>query len=373
MNLIKKNNGRKIFTKPVIIILVGIGFLVLALILHPFDYVFKDYIQNCSLRKHTPQIFNSLIDLIETFGKGDLIAILIVILAAKGLRKSAVKITVTVLLMTMIVWCIKPTVQRERPNGKSVSFPSGDAATASAFFTSAAIEYPVTTPLFVISPAVAFVRVFKNYHYLSDVAAGLAIGIIAAGLSYYVKFKKLKLLEKMKPRIYFLAVIIMCLIMFIPDALRGRGSRLDFMEFFVPSLFIWMFASYSSIFVFKSSEKQNLISKLFRIKRKCNLACYNFIAQGNYGYATTRLLPSFLAVISLIAIVASWCFIANQELLYSVCGLFFGIITAIVIIIKQNKLHGNQRTAIYTIINSVALLIFFFIISFIPALLFLLV
>jgi membrane-associated phospholipid phosphatase len=370
MNLAKANSGRKVFTKPVIIILIGIGFLVLALILHPFDHVFKDYIQNSSLRKHTPQFFSFLINLIETFGKGDLIAILIVIIAAKGLRKSAVKITVTVLLMTMIVWCIKPTVQRERPNGKSVSFPSGDTATASAFFTSAAIEYPVTTPLFVISPAVAFVRVFKNYHYLSDVAAGLAIGIIAAGLSYYVKFKKLKLLEKMKPRIYFLAVIIMCLIMFVPDAIRGRGDRLDFMEFFAPSLFIWMFASYSRVFVFKHSVKQNFISNIFSIKRKCNLACYTFISQRQCNCTTVRVLPSVLAVFSLLAIVASWLFITNQGLLFSICGLFFGVITAIVIILKQNKIHGNQRTAIYTGINSVALLVFFFIVSFIPALLF---
>lgn len=73
---------------------------------------------------------------------------------------------------------IKVSVRRERPNGKSNSFPSGHATTT--FATAAVLErhlgYRAAWPTIAIAAYVAASRLHDNVHYLSDVVFGAALG-----------------------------------------------------------------------------------------------------------------------------------------------------------------------------------------------------
>jgi membrane-associated phospholipid phosphatase len=73
---------------------------------------------------------------------------------------------------------IKYSVRRERPNGKSNSFPSGHSSTT--FATAAVIErhlgYRAAWPTIAIAAYVAASRLHENVHYLSDVVFGAALG-----------------------------------------------------------------------------------------------------------------------------------------------------------------------------------------------------
>jgi hypothetical protein len=77
---------------------------------------------------------------------------------------------------------LKYTVRRERPDGSGAnSFPSGHAADTMAFAT--ALErhfgWRYAVPAYVFASYVAMSRLHDNVHYLSDVTAGAAVGIIA--------------------------------------------------------------------------------------------------------------------------------------------------------------------------------------------------
>jgi membrane-associated phospholipid phosphatase len=76
---------------------------------------------------------------------------------------------------------IKFSVDRTRPDGTAYSFPSGH--TASAFATAAVLErnlgWKAGVPAYAAAAYVAASRVQDQRHYLSDVAFGAAIGIVA--------------------------------------------------------------------------------------------------------------------------------------------------------------------------------------------------
>jgi PAP2 superfamily len=77
---------------------------------------------------------------------------------------------------------LKYTVRRERPDGSdTLSFPSGHSADTMAFAT--ALErhfgWRYAVPAYVFASYVAMSRLQLNVHYLSDVTAGAAVGIIA--------------------------------------------------------------------------------------------------------------------------------------------------------------------------------------------------
>jgi hypothetical protein len=80
--------------------------------------------------------------------------------------------------MTMAV---KAAAGRTRPDGTSLSFPSGHAA--SAFATAAVLQrhlgWKAGIPAYAVAGYVAASRVQMRRHYLSDVAFGAAIGLVA--------------------------------------------------------------------------------------------------------------------------------------------------------------------------------------------------
>lgn len=85
---------------------------------------------------------------------------------------------------TAVTQTLKYSIDRQRPNGGDLSFPSGH--TSSAFQGAAFIykrygeQYGI--PAYLLASFVGYSRVHAGVHYWSDVVAGAAIGIAA---SYY--------------------------------------------------------------------------------------------------------------------------------------------------------------------------------------------
>lgn len=95
-------------------------------------------------------------------------------------------------IMGLSVTAIKHAVGRLRPDGSEyVSFPSGHTATA---FTSAVLfdlehghKYPALTAVgYGMATYTGISRILNNRHWLSDVLAGAAIGVISAELAHYL-------------------------------------------------------------------------------------------------------------------------------------------------------------------------------------------
>jgi membrane-associated phospholipid phosphatase len=94
--------------------------------------------------------------------------------ASKVLRAQIVAQTVT--------GVIKKSAQRQRPDGSdSRSFPSGHTSVsfASATVLQRELGWKVGIPAYAVASSVAMARIEKKKHFLSDVAFGAAIGILA--------------------------------------------------------------------------------------------------------------------------------------------------------------------------------------------------
>ena len=76
---------------------------------------------------------------------------------------------------------MKELTRRSRPSGSGFSFPSGHATTAfaSATVLQRRFGWKVGTPAYAVAAYVAASRVQNRKHYLSDVAFGAALGVIA--------------------------------------------------------------------------------------------------------------------------------------------------------------------------------------------------
>lgn len=82
---------------------------------------------------------------------------------------------------------LKYSVNAERPNGGSHSFPSGHTSGAfqGAAFIHARYGFEAALPAYVASTFVGYSRVDGKYHYTHDVLAGAAIGYAAS--MYFTK------------------------------------------------------------------------------------------------------------------------------------------------------------------------------------------
>ena len=85
------------------------------------------------------------------------------------------------LISHLLMYGIKGTVQRSRPEGGGFSFPSGH--TTSAFASATVLQrhfgWKIGLPAYGAATYVAASRVQGKRHYLSDVAFGAALGIVA--------------------------------------------------------------------------------------------------------------------------------------------------------------------------------------------------
>jgi membrane-associated phospholipid phosphatase len=106
-----------------------------------------------------------------------------------------------------LVYILKPTVNRTRPNGGHDSFPSGHAASAFAGAAFLQIRYgwAYGAPAYALATYVAWSRVHAKQHYTSDVLAGGAIAI-AGSLVFTRRYGKVSIQPVLGPRTVGLAI-----------------------------------------------------------------------------------------------------------------------------------------------------------------------
>ena len=110
-----------------------------------------------------------------------------------GLLEVITADALSISMMAAAVYGLKYTVSRTRPNGEdNVSFPSGHTTKAFLGATLLAHEYGHISPWipiagYGVATATGVLRVLNNYHYVSDVLVGAAIGILTAELGYWAK------------------------------------------------------------------------------------------------------------------------------------------------------------------------------------------
>ena len=109
-----------------------------------------------------------------------------------GWKRQSVNWGVSMVIMGTLVNSIKYTARVRRPDGTSRnSFPSGHTATAFMNATFLHKEYGHSNPFYSIigytsSSYVGVSRSLNNRHWISDILAGAAIGIISTELSYVI-------------------------------------------------------------------------------------------------------------------------------------------------------------------------------------------
>lgn len=117
----------------------------------------------------------------------------IVWLLSNAWRGFSAFLIVDILLLAALVMSIKFLVRRSRPPGEwgSIyrntdphSFPSGHAARAVMIATVVAANAPLWVAVCVMIWAVlvSLSRIFTGMHYVSDVLAGMALGLLSAGV-----------------------------------------------------------------------------------------------------------------------------------------------------------------------------------------------
>jgi len=188
-------------------------------------------------------------------------------------RKKALIALIALFLIMFIVFPLKATTNRLRPNKVSsnstqlnnesyafhcLSFPSGD--TASVFAVAAAIlpfiGWPARTIAFALASLIGILRVVYFAHYLSDIFAGAAIGIIAGYLAYQliasVPILSKFLLELVDRKIILAVVVLIPMIIAIS---KGLDDLFIFSIFYPPLVII--------VYLWSKVKKTYLASNTF--------------------------------------------------------------------------------------------------------------
>lgn len=209
-----RNHKAKILKSPYFYIILGLSLLALAGGLHLFDTQYRDAVQSLFQRNSDVE----LCSFIKVFGKGSTLVFLAFVFGALGFKALTCRIFAAFIIMSMIVWSLKISVHRERPNHHDhFSFPSGDSGTASALFVPIVSQVTGFAPVGALAiGSVAFLRNYNDYHYLSDVLAGIGFGIISSGLAILIKLRRWKCFWKIKTKYFFYLAVLSAIVFSLP-------------------------------------------------------------------------------------------------------------------------------------------------------------
>lgn len=345
----------------------GIMLLVAALIAHIWDIPYKNWIQQYTYLKTKGTIFRDFLEIITFLGKGGIVVILALIMGGIGKSKLCWRIIIAFLIMAAIVLPLKKIVHRERPNGTNhLSFPSGDTADATVLFVSLASYSPAMTPVAaVMIPAVGILRTYNNLHYLSDVLAGMAIGIMAVGIAITIKPEKNKYLKKIKPRYYALAAMAVTLVCFIPQAFKNGGEYLSFLELVGPPLFIYLASKYSPLFFVKNIRIDTRFSKFFHFRKRFTITISKVVLS-HKNFFFNKYLWGTISAISLVLVFLDWTEPKLYKLRLAATGMALGFLVLSYLVRKEVKVN-KPKSASVTLIHGFCLLLVFFLITYIPS------
>ena len=342
MNSIVKRN---LFSNPKFLYTLAILLFICALVANPWCHSYKNWILQYEYLQSKGTSLKSFLSIIEIFGKGASIAFLAFIIGACGFKKLAYRIGVSLIIMAIIVGVLKPIVGRERPNGKNDhSFPSGDSVTAAAFFVPIAAESVVLTPIaVVIIPAVAFLRTYDNWHWISDVLTGIGVGLLTSAIALQLCKKKNKLYHrlyfKIKYRYLALVALIIFLACFIPGAIKQGGGFLDFTQFYGPAVFMWLMASYVPFLFKERSDKNRKIWKPVSSLKKFTQSKFT-------NSMPHKPVIGIIIIISIIIIIfftiTPW-LLPLQNLRLASSGIGIGLLALLLLLKKEKRLNNIRK------------------------------
>lgn len=154
--------------------------LVAALAVHPFDAMGSAWARSWGGGGTARVLADQWVGILHLLGKGEVALLAALLLGAAGYRREAAHALLALVVVAVVVTACKLGIARPRPNGAGGwSFPSGDAATASAL--AAALWAGRGRRWWWLLPAagVAYGRCHDGYHYPADVLAGAAVGAAA--------------------------------------------------------------------------------------------------------------------------------------------------------------------------------------------------
>lgn len=163
-------------------------------------------------------LLTQMMRILSTFGEWYILlpsaALIVFLFARSGWYFEAKELAYSVIGTSLVVVLLKNIVQRPRPPmalrlvyEPGYSFPSWHAAISIAFWgylsflamrrtKSAALKSTLATLTLVLIALISLGRIYLGVHYLSDVLAGVAIGVAALWLSItYTKFTRRKLIR----------------------------------------------------------------------------------------------------------------------------------------------------------------------------------
>jgi membrane-associated phospholipid phosphatase len=340
-----------------------------AVFIHRWDYVFQDWLQPHRIHRVSGTWHGDLMRVIRPLGKGNVIIVLALFFGACGLKRRAIEILAALAIVGILVFPTKKMADRTRPSGANQdSFPSGDTAGVSAAAVPLVAHSARWIPVAgLLVPAVAALRVLDNNHYLSDVLAGMALGLIAAAIAMALRLDRRWRFAKLRYRHLALLSVSLAMVWYIPGLIRGRGTFFDFAMVFGPVLiyrqclvylpfrFQWPHAHVPSPGNRFAGLKKALLAGSMKLPA-IRSAAYT----GGYGRAVAYIPLVILAVV----MVHIWC-LHIQHLKLALAGMliYLAFCTATISRLMQN---GRQRYAAGAMIGGGAFLLYFLTLHILP-------
>ncbi len=194
--------------------------MALAAAVFRWDITIADAVRTFSHRVGAKYFTQEILAFVRPFGKGEVALLIALAVGVCSRRKRASQMILAILIAGVLIWPVKLTVGRERPNrADTLSFPSGDTATIAALCMPLAAASPWGAVLGVAATGgVAVGRIYDGKHFPSDVLTGAAFGVLAGGIA-------IRLLRRHTPRIRRLWFLVATLLVLAFDLAKLPWAR----------------------------------------------------------------------------------------------------------------------------------------------------